>query len=89
MKKILKITVLLVTFFLYAASLQAQCAMCRSTLESNVSVGQMEVSSQLNFGILYLLLAPYFLLSLVAFFWYKNSKSNKSGKMASVVSDNN
>lgn len=88
MKKILVTTLLLFIFFLNGTILQAQCAMCRSTLESNVSVGQTDVSTWLNFGILYLLAAPYVLFSFIAFFWYRSSKQNKSRNLSPVISKN-
>ncbi|KAB7731662.1 hypothetical protein F5984_05385 [Rudanella paleaurantiibacter] len=52
----------------------AQCAMCRSTVESTVSNGRSVVASELNFGIVYLLAAPYLIVAGVAYFWYRNSK---------------
>ncbi|MDX1628681.1 MAG: hypothetical protein R3345_08275 [Fulvivirga sp.] len=54
----------------------AQCAMCRATVENNVSNGEMGIAAGLNLGILYLFIMPYLLIGLVAFFWYRNSKSN-------------
>lgn len=55
----------------------AQCAMCRATIENNVSNGDTTVGAGLNLGILYLFLAPYLLLSVIAFFWYKKAKRKK------------
>ncbi len=62
----------------------AQCAMCRATLETNVSNGSQEhLASTLNFGILYLFVAPYLLIATVGYIWYRQSKSaqneNKTG----------
>ncbi len=55
----------------------AQCAMCRATLETNVSNGSETVlAANLNFGILYLFAAPYLTLAAVAFFWYRQSRRN-------------
>ncbi len=55
----------------------AQCAMCRATIENNVSNGDTTVGAGLNLGILYLFLAPYLLLSVIAFFWYRKAKRKK------------
>ncbi len=52
----------------------AQCAMCRSTVESTISNGRSMVASQLNIGILYLLVIPYLLLGSIAWLWYRNSR---------------
>lgn len=52
----------------------AQCAMCRATLENNVSNGNIGIAAGINFGILYLFAAPYIVIALIAFFWYRTSK---------------
>jgi hypothetical protein len=57
----------------------AQCAMCRATLETNVSNGSETVlAAQLNFGILYLFASPYLIIAAVGFFWYMNSRKSKN-----------
>lgn len=55
----------------------AQCAMCRIQVENNVSDGGLEMARGLNNGILYLFAAPYIAISVVAYFWYKQSKKNE------------
>tara|TARA_R110001592_G_scaffold101302_1_gene286757 strand:- start:203785 stop:203994 length:210 start_codon:yes stop_codon:yes gene_type:complete len=55
----------------------AQCAMCRATIENNVSNGDTTVGATLNFGILYLFVAPYVLLSILGYLWYKNARRKK------------
>lgn len=54
----------------------AQCAMCRATLENNLSNGNVGIAAGINFGILYLLFAPYVAVGTLAFFWFKMSRSN-------------
>lgn len=54
----------------------AQCAMCRATLENNLSDGELEVGSSINTGILYLFVTPYLAVGLIALLWYRNSKLN-------------
>lgn len=54
----------------------AQCAMCRATLENNLSNGNIGIAAGINFGILYLLLAPYLFVILIAYLWYRTSKNN-------------
>lgn len=57
----------------------AQCAMCRATLETNVSNGsQTEFASNLNFGILYLFSAPYIIIAAVGIFWFRRSQLAKN-----------
>lgn len=68
-------------FFLIILSFQeatAQCAMCRATIENNVSNGEIGIGAGLNFGILYLFVTPYLLIGVVGYLWYRNSKANAS-----------
>lgn len=80
MSKVLRAFVAFGILFLINFSAQAQCAMCRATLENNVSDGDVGLASNLNFGILYLFLAPYILVAVIAFFWFRNSKLNHGRK---------
>jgi len=55
----------------------AQCAMCRTTMENNVSQGEgMSLGAGLNTGILLLFFAPYVVISVIGYLWYKKSKEN-------------
>jgi hypothetical protein len=54
----------------------AQCAMCRASVESTVSEGNIGLASKLNTGILYLFVAPYLLVAIVGYLWYKKSREN-------------
>lgn len=73
-KKVFLVGVHTLYLLLFSMSVQAQCAMCRASLESNVSDGNVSVSAKLNLGIIYLFVTPYLLFSLVAFFWYRASR---------------
>jgi hypothetical protein len=55
----------------------AQCAMCRTQLENNISNGEIGIAAGINFGILYLFVAPYLAIGALAFFWYRSSKRNE------------
>ena len=56
----------------------AQCAMCRATLENNISNGNIGIAAGINFGIMYLFFSPYIFILLLAYFWYRTSKRNAS-----------
>ena len=77
-----QVRVILLTIFAWLSfniASFAQCAMCRATLETNVSNGSETVlAAQLNFGILYLFASPYIVIATVGFFWYKNSQKSKN-----------
>jgi hypothetical protein len=54
----------------------AQCAMCRATLENNLSNGNPGIATGINVGIMYLFFAPYLAVGLIAYFWYRTSRAN-------------
>ena len=76
MKKFIIISLHTLYLLLFCIAAQAQCAMCRSSLESNVSAGDVAVSAKLNTGIIYLFVTPYLIFGLIAFLWYRTSKKN-------------
>ncbi|GIV36139.1 MAG: hypothetical protein KatS3mg032_0518 [Cyclobacteriaceae bacterium] len=55
----------------------AQCAICRSTLESNVSQGDPGIAAGINTGILYLLVFPYAAAIIIGYMWYRNAKKHR------------
>ncbi|MES2520968.1 MAG: hypothetical protein V4585_22840 [Bacteroidota bacterium] len=67
-----------IIFLLSISQSIAQCAMCRMTVESTVSNGRSQIASNLNHGILYLLSAPYLLVAIIGYLWWRSSKKNMS-----------
>lgn len=59
----------------------AQCAMCRATVENNISSGESTVGAGLNTGILYLMVMPYILIAVIGYLWYKNSKKRQAERL--------
>jgi hypothetical protein len=57
--------------FFYTVKVQAQCAMCRAVLESEV--GQATAKG-VNNGIVYLMIIPYILIGGLALFLYRYLK---------------
>ena len=55
----------------------AQCAMCKSVVESNIDGGSA-IGSGLNDGILYLMAMPYLALLIIAFAWMRYNKRLKA-----------
>lgn len=68
---------LVILSMLVSASVSAQCAMCRSTLENNFSNGDPGIGAGINTGILYLLVLPYLAVLTLGFFWFKSSRNAK------------
>lgn len=53
----------------------AQCPMCRMSVESNMQNGSgQSIGSTINTGILYMLAMPYLLVGTLGYIWYKNRK---------------
>lgn len=76
MHKMKKYLFLILLFLLVVIDTQAQCAMCKSVVESNLESGDT-IGSGLNDGILYLMAMPYISLGLIAFFWARHNKKQK------------
>jgi hypothetical protein len=76
--KIFKKKVLLAIAFMFSLNyVMAQCAMCRVTIENNVSNGDTTIGAGLNLGILYLFITPYLLIAALGILWYRHSKRKK------------
>ena len=71
-----KIFFVFIFFLFFVIDTQAQCAMCKSVVESNLENGDT-IGSGLNDGILYLMVMPYISLALIAFFWVRHNKKQK------------
>jgi hypothetical protein len=80
-KKILLFVVLLL---LTQVDAVAQCAMCRTTVESSISNGRTNIATGLNTGILYLLSAPYLIVGAIAFLWFRQSKQEQQARLAKL-----
>ena len=73
----MKRLITVVVFFFAVTSVSAQCAMCRATLENNISNGDIGIAAGINNGILYLLFAPYLAIAVIGYLWYRTSKFNE------------
>ena len=69
--------ILLLVFFAVLSFLplfsEAQCPMCKASVESNLKNGG-STGKGLNNGIMYLLAAPYLAMAGIGFLWYKKFK---------------
>ena len=73
-----KYFLLAIFFLLSQPSTWAQCAMCRASVENNVSNGETTIGAGLNNGILYLFVMPYLMAAIIGFFWYRAAKKRKA-----------
>ena len=69
-KKTSSLLVLLILLLVSHSSAFAQCAMCRTSVESDLAHGG-SVGAGLNTGILYLMAIPYLILMTGAYFFFK------------------
>ena len=61
---------------------QAQCSMCRTQVENNLSTEEMRnTATGLNTGILYLMSVPYLLIIILAYVWYRKAKGNRASSV--------
>ncbi len=67
-----------ILFFLTVNITYSQCAMCKSSVESNAKIEVTNRAQGLNYGILYLMTIPYILFGTLGYFWYKQSKKSKA-----------
>ncbi len=75
--KILILLTLIILFALgFTDSLEAQCAMCKANLQTDLSEGGT-IGKGINKGILYLMAIPYILMFIIGFALYKNLKASK------------
>jgi hypothetical protein len=75
-----KFLIVCIALVFYSLGASAQCAMCRASLENNVSNGNIGIAAGINFGIMYLFVAPYLVIALIALFWYRTSKKNSQNE---------
>lgn len=66
--KVIWRTLLPITYCLLPIATNAQCAMCRASLESS---GETQKAEALNDGIVYLMVIPYVLVGIVGIVIYK------------------
>lgn len=79
-----KVFILLALLLLMHIDAVAQCAMCRTTVESTISNGRSNIATGLNTGILYLLAAPYLIVAAIAFLWFRQSKQEQQARLAKL-----
>lgn len=78
MKKLLLILIVLISL---VPDVSAQCAMCRSTIENNLSNGDPGLAAGLNTGILYLLALPYLVVMIIGYLWFKSTRNDRKEQL--------
>lgn len=72
---VIAITVIaVVSMVLFGTDAEAQCAMCKASIESSVKSGQPSPGAGINEGILYIMGIPYLLIAAAGFFIYRHMK---------------
>ena len=76
MKHFLRLSAL-VLLTVTSVTVHGQCAMCRTQVVNNVSAGETDLAAGLNLGIMYLFTAPYLLVGVMVFLWFRYGKVNE------------
>jgi hypothetical protein len=84
MRRIISLIIIVILSGLTSVG-NAQCAMCRTQLENNVSNGEPGIAAGINTGILYLLSMPYLIILSLIYFWYKSSKKNANTQLPGSI----
>ncbi|MDX5338542.1 MAG: hypothetical protein LPK25_05910 [Cyclobacteriaceae bacterium] len=74
----MKYGLFVILFLGIQVSTWAQCAMCRASVENNVSNGDASIGAGLNNGILYLFVMPYLMAAIIGYLWYRTAKKRKA-----------
>jgi len=69
-----KISLIILLIIFSFEKISAQCAMCKAVVEG----GEQNIAQGVNNGITYLMVFPYILVGVLAFFLYKNRKKQKN-----------
>lgn len=77
--------IVMVFLFFSMGSAMAQCAMCRTQLENNISAGNPGIAAGINTGILYLLAMPYLAVAVIGYFWYKSSRHARQESSKRII----
>lgn len=80
----------LIIFFLFLIEFvsNAQCSMCRSIVQSEISSGNQGISSGINFGIIYLFSSTYILFIIGSILWYfRSKKEQKTAQKKNQISE--
>lgn len=78
MNRVYKIALLVVVLVVFSSvDADAQCAMCRRIVESNITDGTAAVGKNLNGAILYLMAIPYVILASLAYIFYRNIRAKR------------
>ena len=66
--------IVLLIFLITSVNASAQCAMCKAVVEG----GSKDIAEGVNNGITYLMVFPYILVGVLAYFIYKYNKKTKN-----------
>ena len=75
MKRNIVYLIVLVLFLVaFSTEVEAQCAMCKAVLESNMQSGEDAKGKGINEGIIYIMFIPYIIMAVAGYFTYKHIK---------------
>jgi hypothetical protein len=79
-KSSLYLGILLSLLLSVSIDVEAQCAMCKAVLESNMQSGEDAMGKGINGGIIYIMFVPYILMAVAGYFTYKHIKKTNQAQ---------
>ena len=73
-KAFLYLGVLMLLLVTFSTEVEAQCAMCKAVLESNMQSGDDAMGKGINKGIIYIMFVPYIIMAVAGYFTFKHIK---------------
>lgn len=73
----LTVSILLTLVILFPQDAMAQCAMCKASAETSMDSGSKNIAG-INQGIIYLLVAPYLLVAIVGYIWWRSRRKGQA-----------
>lgn len=79
-KMFLHISILVLLLVVFSTDVEAQCAMCKAVLESNMQSGEDAMGKGINKGIIYIMFIPYIIMAVAGYFTYKHIKKTNQAQ---------
>jgi len=79
-KKFFYLSILVLLLVVFSTEVDAQCAMCKAVLESNMQSGEDAKGKGINNGIIYIMFVPYLIMAVAGYFTFKHIKKTNQAQ---------
>ena len=80
-RKFIPLLITAALLLVFQTKVEAQCAMCKAVLESNMQSGEEAVGKGINDGIIYIMFVPYILIAVGIYLLYRHHKKTADLKL--------